>query len=206
MLEFTEKELKNEIWKDIKNYEGMYQISNLGRVKSLPREVLKNGKYPFICKEKLLKPSIRKGYYRADLSKNASSKKYLIHVLVMRNFKPEEYQKCIDFPRIWVVDHIKEGNKLDNRLSNLQVITNAENTKKAKDKSKTSSKYFGVRWRKDTHKWSAYVYAKRQVKGLGSFNTELEAYEARKKVDKMIEAGDFSFLDKRRENLKNKMS
>ena len=45
---------KNEIWKDILGYEGIYQISNLGNVKSLPREKLMNGKYPIITKEKII--------------------------------------------------------------------------------------------------------------------------------------------------------
>jgi hypothetical protein len=44
-----------EIWKDIPGYEGWYQVSNMGNIKSLSREVLRNGEYPMKIKEKILK-------------------------------------------------------------------------------------------------------------------------------------------------------
>ena len=77
----------NEIWKDIDGYEGMYQVSNLGRVKSLERVVKgssKNGgKYS--VKKKILNPILDE-YYSIFLYKDSKSKKCKIHKLVAENF------------------------------------------------------------------------------------------------------------------------
>lgn len=104
-----------EIWKDIPNYEG-YQVSNLGRVKSLERIDARGHKR----KEKILKTARdRYGYYQVGLCKNSIEKKYLVHRLVWIAFNgtiPEGLQ----------VNHINEV-KTDNRLSNLNLMTAKEN-------------------------------------------------------------------------------
>ena len=72
-----------EIWKDCKGYEGLYQVSNLGRVKRLAyyKNVCSGGKQ--YCEEKILKPQKRKrGYQAVMLSKNNKVKSFLIHRLV----------------------------------------------------------------------------------------------------------------------------
>ena len=100
-----------EIWKDIPNYEG-YQISNLGRVKSLKR--------PYGLKGRILKPKITRGYYIVGLFKNSIGKWHYIHRLVWIAFNgpiPENMQ----------VNHINEI-KTDNRLENLNLMTPKENT------------------------------------------------------------------------------
>lgn len=106
------KILEKEIWRDIPNYEGLYQASNLGRVKSLGR--------PYRRKEKILKLSIsHRGYYIVALSKNSIVKTYRVHILVYETFNgliPENMQ----------VNHINEI-KADNRLSNLNLMTCKEN-------------------------------------------------------------------------------
>ena len=98
-----------EIWRDIPNYEGLYQISNLGRVKSF-----------YGLKEKILKPGIlNNGYYRVILCKQSIKKTYLVHRLVWETFNgtiPEGLQ----------VNHLNEV-KTDNRLSNLNLMTQKEN-------------------------------------------------------------------------------
>lgn len=102
---------EKEVWRDIPNYEG-YQISNIGRVKSLERSYRR--------KEKILKPQIdHKGYYLIGLCKNSIQKFYLVHRLVWIAFNgpiPEGLQ----------VNHINEV-KSDNRLSNLNLMTQKEN-------------------------------------------------------------------------------
>lgn len=104
-----------EIWKDIPNYEG-YQVSNLGRVKSLERIDALGHR----LKEKILKPQLdRYGYYHVILCKNSIQKFYLVHRLVWIAFNgtiPEGLQ----------VNHINEI-KSDNRLSNLNLMTAKEN-------------------------------------------------------------------------------
>ena len=103
---------ENEIWRDIPNYEGIYQISNLGRVKSLKR--------PRGLKEKILKPLItRNGYYQVALNKNSIAKFYKVHRLVWLVFNGQ-------IPENMQVNHINEI-KSDNRLDNLNLMTAKEN-------------------------------------------------------------------------------
>ena len=113
--------MKKEVWKDIKDYEGLYQISNHGNVKSLTRKVkCKNGKFRII-REKILTPMTTKnGYLTVNLWKNNSSKTYLIHRLVAEAFIPNPENK----PE---VNH-KDTYKWTNYTSNLEWNTRPENT------------------------------------------------------------------------------
>ena len=98
--------MEEEIWKPIKGYEGLYEISNLGRVKSL--------NYKGTGKEKILKNTENgKGYLFVDLYKNGKIKKFRIHRLVLMTFKPIEGMGKLD------VNHIDE-NKQNNSLENLE--------------------------------------------------------------------------------------
>lgn len=100
------------------SYEGHYQVSNFGRVKSLSREINNNGGV-YICKERLLKPALdTKGYYRYKLYLDDVSKTFKAHRLVMFVFVGESDLQ---------VNH-KNGIKTDNRLENLEYVTNLQNT------------------------------------------------------------------------------
>lgn len=95
-----------EIWKDIKGYEGRYMVSNYGNVKSLGNN--KNRK------EKILKPGVASnGYLQVYLRKDGKSKSFLVHRLVLMIFKPIENMENLE------VNHINE-NKTNNRLDNLE--------------------------------------------------------------------------------------
>lgn len=108
-----------EIWKDIKGFEGLYQASNLGRIKSLERfRKGANGSLVTV-KEKILKPLITKGYYQVCLSKQSTKKAYLVHRLVWEAFNGQISENM-------QVNHINEI-KSDNRLSNLNLMTAKEN-------------------------------------------------------------------------------
>lgn len=105
-----------EIWKDIKNYEGIYQISNLGRVKRLSSKDSRN----HLRKEKILKPALNScGYYHIGLSKDGIYKKKTIHRMLMETFIPNPN----NLPEI---NHINEI-KTDNSLSNLEWCTHYQN-------------------------------------------------------------------------------
>lgn len=112
---FYLEDLEGEIWADIKDYEGWYQISNYGRIKSFARGV-----------GKILKPSLaRNGYLYVTLKKTGSKKHFGIHQLVAENFIPNPENK----PQ---VNHIN-GNKFDNCCENLEWMTSVENHKHAKE-------------------------------------------------------------------------
>lgn len=108
-----------EIWKDIPGYEGLYQVSNLGRVKSLERT--KNGINGCIKiqNEIILKTRNSRGYRRISLGSKASRKDYQVHQLVAKTFIPNAGDRT-------EINH-KNGNKSDNSISNLEWCTRSEN-------------------------------------------------------------------------------
>ena len=108
-----------EIWKDIEGYQGYYQISNYGRVKSLDR-FRKNGSSGYIHKEKILKQSLTTtGYLKVELCINKFRKSMKVHRLVAKAF--------IDNPENKPDVNHKDGNPLNNHLSNLEWCTEREN-------------------------------------------------------------------------------
>lgn len=103
-----------EIWKDIKNYEQLYQISSFGNVRSLGNGLSNNSK------NKLLKVFNRRKYVGVQLCKNSIKKKYMVHRLVYEAFVGE-------IPDGMQVNHINEDVK-DNRPENLNLMTPKENS------------------------------------------------------------------------------
>lgn len=106
-----------EIWKNIEGYEGLYQVSNLGDVKSLERYRENSSK---LTPERILKGILNnKGYYSVRLYKNKESHFYSVSRLVARTFIPNPKNK----PE---VNHIN-GNVKDNSITNLEWVTHREN-------------------------------------------------------------------------------
>lgn len=104
-----------EIWKDIDGYKGKYQISNLGRVKSLKCN-----------RERILKfTTMHKGYHAVSFDNYKNRKTFRVHRLVAQAFIPNPKNK----PQ---VNHI-DGNKLNNSINNLEWVSPAENIKHASD-------------------------------------------------------------------------
>ena len=102
--------LPRELWRDVVSYEGLYQVSNLGRVKSF-----------YGLGEKLLTPSVNKGGYEfVILTKNKIRKSCKVHTLVARAFIPNPENKP--------VVHHRDSDRTNNRVDNLEWVTYHENS------------------------------------------------------------------------------
>jgi len=109
-----------EVWKDITDYEGYYQVSNLGRVKSLKRYMFTKRGYLFPVKERILKNGFDKdGYHQVVLVKNRRRKTSRVHQLVAIQFIPNTN-------RLPIINHVN-GIKHDNRPENIEWCTHQYN-------------------------------------------------------------------------------
>jgi len=151
------KQTSKEVFKDIKDYEGHYQISNLGAVKSLKRN-----------SERVISPSIdkTKGYYRVCLYKNSERKSFYIHQLVAIVFLEHKPNG-----NLLVVDHI-DNDKTNNELNNLQIISNRENLSKDKWRYNPSSLFTGVCQSLANKKWESSISVNGSSFHLGYFQDE----------------------------------
>lgn len=115
-----------DIWKDIEGYEGLYQVSNLGRVKSLERLVTQRPGVTYTRPEQIIKHNSGaklKGYPNLNLCRNGRVVNALIHRLVAQAFIPNpDNKRCIN--------HI-DGDKNNFKISNIEWVTHSENTKHA---------------------------------------------------------------------------
>lgn len=106
-----------EVWKDIAGYEGLYQVSNLGRIKSLERP--KN--FGRVYKEKIMRPGTNAtGYLYVVLYKDGHHKTHRLHRLILKTFNPVDDMEHLD------VNHIDE-DKQNCKLDNLCWATRAQN-------------------------------------------------------------------------------
>ena len=162
-----------EKWKCLDDRD--YQISNLGRVKSLKWN-----------KERILKLQVSNGYSYIRTIINGKKKTYKIHLLVWDYFGVGDRDGMK-----MVVDH-KDNNKINNNITNLQLLTQKQNVYKYhKLRNDTSSKYIGVCFDNQHNKWKAYTYINKHHKHIGLYKNEEEAikgYELfinKKKLDKL---------------------
>jgi len=161
-----------EQWKPVVGYEGLYEVSNLGRVKSLPRNGTKNY-------EIILKQSNHRDNYKQVCLRNKTKKTVVVHRLVLMAFigSPKDGEEC---------DHINRKRD-DNRLENLRWVLRAVNNRNQNPYGK--SKLKGVYYRTIINKQGrmyTYVFSSIRINNktidLGYFKNEIEAYEAYKKA------------------------
>jgi hypothetical protein len=150
--------MESEQWKDIPGYEDLYKVSNLGRVLSVRRDII-------------LKPGLIRDYRSVVLCNHGKRVTMRVHQLIavaFLNHKPSGMNK--------VVDHI-DGNKENNKLSNLQILSHRGNIQKADRKNK-SSKFTGVTFHKGRQMYRAYVNVSKKQIHLGFYQSEIEASKA----------------------------
>ena len=160
----------NEIWVDVIGYEGLYQVSNQGRIKSLPKTwslytgaIMNKG-------ETILNSYLNKhGYQFVRLCKDGKHKNKTVHRLVWESFNGET--------KLYVLHNV-EGNKLDNRLSNLHIGNCRQNSSEYFLSIKKASKYIGVTWNKKYKKWHSNIQINGKRKWLGQYDTEEQAHLA----------------------------
>lgn len=159
-----------EIWLPIRDYVGLYEISNLGRVKSLARTwIAGRNKGRRAKPDTIMKIGISGGYYKVCLCKDGKIKSFTVHRLVWITFNGDTDLDVL---------HNVEGNKLDCRLSNLHIGTDRQNSHEYQASVKSTSQYMGISWHKSTSKWQAQITINGKQKHLGRFKTELEAAES----------------------------
>ena len=168
-----------EIYKDVKGYEGFYQVSDKGNVKSLSRTIItKRGVSQDFPSVNLKPIKHNSGYIQYCLARDGSRKKMLAHQLVAIAFLNHDTKD-----RKIVVDHI-DNDKKNNLVSNLQVISARENV--SKDRAGKTSKYTGVHHAKKRNKWYSTIRVKGIKKFLGSYDREKDASDAYQKELKTI--------------------
>lgn len=111
--------MTREEWKDVEGYEGIYQVSNLGRLKSLER-IVHSKKWDRREPSKILSPpQLKSGYLIASLHKEGKTKSVLLHRLIAKAFIPNPN----NLPQ---VNH-KDGNKQNNMIDNLEWVSAQDN-------------------------------------------------------------------------------
>jgi hypothetical protein len=171
-----------EQWKPVVGYEGLYEVSNFGRIFSLPKEWIGSKGCKRKHNGKLLSISYsNKAYARVLLCNKGTNKTREIHQLVAEAFLghvPCGYKL--------VVDHI-DNDKLNNRVNNLQLISQRENS--SKNVINKTSKYTGVYFDKSRNKYVSKIQIKGKNIFIGRFDCELKAHLAYQNKLKEIQNG-----------------
>ena len=163
-----------EIWKDVVGYEGLYQVSNIGRVRSLDRYVnaggLKSDGRTSLKKGKILNCSpTKRGYTRVSLSKESKTRQEFIHRIVAIAF----LDGVIGKPNVNHINGIKE----DNRSCNLEFVNQRENVLHAKIYTMNKNCPF-VSYLKNHDRYESSIIIDGKAIKLGRFKTEEEAFNS----------------------------
>lgn len=153
--------MSEEIWEDIVGYEGSYQVSNLGRIKSLRRLRYNSSRWQ---EERIMKQTTSyDGYMRVILTLNGIKATMSIHRMAAIAF----VSNLDNLPQVNHIDKIKSNNA----ASNLEWMMSRSNKNHSKNK-RSASKYPGVGWSAGKSKWVARCYYNKKQNFLGYFDDE----------------------------------
>ena len=109
-----------EIWKDIEGYEGIYEVSSFGRVRSVARKVVRgNPSYEFTLRPRILKAHYHHGYLAVTFGNGKDKQNYFVHRLVAEAFLPDYFDGA-------QINH-KDENRINNHVDNLEWCTSKYN-------------------------------------------------------------------------------
>ena len=148
--------LDTENYRDIVGYDGLYKISEDGKIISFKCDIVKE----------IIPAKNQKGYLTCTLLKDGKNKSYLVHRLIFIAFNGA-------IPENMVVDHI-DRNPLNNNISNLRAIRQSDNIRNSTRVDNAKGCYFDKR----VKKWLASIRINKKLKFLGLFDTEEEAHNA----------------------------
>lgn len=182
---------KVEIWRDIPNYEGYYQASNLGRIRSLDRTVVSRDGRERFYRGGMMNGSVNKGYRQTTLRISGAGKTFKFSQIVAMAFLGHEPKG-----HTLVVDHIN-GDRSDNGVENLRIVSHRANISACfrSDEDSFSSEYVGVNWDKKLSKWRSQIYHNGISTFLGLYDTELKASNAYQAALSKIKDGSFDCND-----------
>ena len=180
-------EEEKEEWKDVVGYEGLYEVSSFGRVKSLTRMV-HVGRGSYYSREEIIINTIPRNensYVSIGLHKDGKSKTIRVHLAVAIAFfghKPS---------RKYAVHHV-DGIKCNNKLSNLRIVTARENVSIDMIKINKSSKSTGVNKIRKSGKYRTMIRFNKNRYYLGNFDSEMDAKNVYDTALDNINNGNFS--------------
>jgi len=153
--------METEIWKDVIGFEGLYQCSSEGRIKSLDRIVKNHHNSTKLIKGRIKKLYTKAPYITISLGKEGKYYYNSMHRIIYESFygKTEKH-----------IDHIN-NDRHDNRICNLQALSVNDNINKSRLNMNRTSKYPGVHYR-GRNKWRACIMVNRKLYNLGSFVNE----------------------------------
>jgi NUMOD4 motif len=181
------KSLKNEIWKDVPDYESYYQVSNFGRVKSLDRIIPHPRIHQQFVEGRMLKQKIVKDYNKltndAMVSMQVSlAKENKTHFYNVRRLVYWAFKGAIDFKKdgLYVIN--KDGDGYNNKLGNLQLVSKSKKQRRSIDSGRQDFMYLKTvdrsRWKKNTSKCmpvNQYTLGGRLVKRYSSLTEAILA-------------------------------
>lgn len=185
-------EKEKEVWRDVPEYEGYYQVSNMGNVRSLDRTIVRSDGQERFYKGKIFNDSINKdGYRYFTLSNKGVGKTLRASQLVAIAFLGHNPNGSTV-----IVDH-KNGKRTDDRVENLQIVSHRENLTECYrvDKNSFTSKYVGVTYSKADKKWQSSITVDGKYIYLGKYVSELEASNIYQEVLNKINDGTFNPYD-----------